>query len=57
MKEDHRSNRRNFCSCKKKSLKKIQACTRFEPLTSAILVQRAVQRSYQLRGDDEVMNI
>ena len=53
MKEDHRSNRRNFCSCKKESLKKIQACTRFEPLTSAILVQR----SYQLRGDDEVMNI
>ena len=53
MKEDHRSNRRNFCSCKKESLKKIQACTGFEPLTSAILVQR----SYQLRGDEEVMNI
>ena len=50
MKEDHRSNRRNFCSCKKESLKK---STGFEPLTSAILVQH----SYQLRGDEEVMNI
>ena len=45
MKEDQRSNRRNFCSCGKESLKKNQACTGFEPLTSAILVQR----SYQFR--------
>ena len=26
MKEDHRSYRRNFCSCEKKAWKKIQAC-------------------------------
>ena len=30
-----------FTVAKKMSLKKIQACTRFEPLTSAILVQRS----------------
>ena len=36
MKEDHHSYRRNFGSCE---LKKIQACTRFEPLTFAIPVQ------------------
>ena len=34
MKIDHRSCRRNFCSCEKKARKKIQACMGFEPLTS-----------------------
>ena len=54
MKEDHRSNRRKCKSCGKESLKKKnQACTGFEPLTSAILVQR----SYPPEDDDEVMNI
>ena len=38
MKEDHRSYRRNFCSCEREPEKKIQACTGFEPLTSAIPV-------------------
>ena len=38
MREYHRSYRRNFCSCEKKAWKKIQACTGFEPLTSAIPV-------------------
>ena len=45
MKEDHRSYRRNFCSCEKKDWKKKnQFCTGFEPLPSEI----PVQRSYQL---------
>ena len=42
MKEDQRSYRHNFCSCKKKTWKKIQACTGFEPLTSAKPVQRSI---------------
>ena len=29
MKEDHRSYKRNFCSCEKKAWKKIQACNLF----------------------------
>ena len=41
MNEGHRSYTRNFCSCEKKSLKKIQAFTGFESLTSAIPVQRS----------------
>ena len=43
---DHRSYRRNFCSCEKKAWK-IQACTGFEPLTSAMPVQRSNQLSWQ----------
>ena len=41
LKEDHDSYIRNLCSCEKKAWKKIQACTGFEPLTSAIPVQRS----------------
>ena len=41
LKEDHRSCIRNLCSWEKKACKEIQACTGFEPLTSAILVQRS----------------
>ena len=41
VKVDHRSYRRNFCSCETKAWKKIQACTGFEPLTSTIPVQRS----------------
>ena len=41
MKDDHRSYIHNFYSWEKESLKKIPACTGFEPLTSAILVQRS----------------
>ena len=37
-KEDHRSDRRNICSCEKKP-EKIQACTGFEPLTCSTPVQ------------------
>ena len=40
MREEHRSYIRNFCSCERKP-EKIQACTGFEPLTSAIPVQRS----------------
>ena len=40
MREEHRSYLRNFCSCETKP-EKIQACTGFEPLTSAIPVQRS----------------
>ena len=40
-KEDHRSNIRNLCSLEKKARKKNQACTGFEPLTSAIPVRRS----------------
>ena len=40
MREEHRSYIRNFCSCETKP-EKIQACTGFEPLTSAIPVQRS----------------
>ena len=42
MKEDQRSYRHNFCSCTKKTWKKIQACMGFEPLTSAKPVQRSI---------------
>ena len=38
MKGDHRSYERNFAVVKRKP-EKIQACTGFEPLTSAIPVQ------------------
>ena len=41
LKEDHRSYIRNLSSCEKKALKKNQACTGFEPLTSAIPVKRS----------------
>ena len=41
LKEDHRSYIPNLCSCEKKSLKRIQACTGFEPLSSAIPLQRS----------------
>ena len=44
MKEDHGSYKRNFLQLQKESLKKIEACTGFEPTISAI----PVQRSYQL---------
>ena len=37
MKEGHGK----FCSCEEKARKKIQACMGFEPLTSAMLVQRS----------------
>ena len=41
LKEGHCSCKRNLCmQLRKESLKKIQACTGFEPLTSAIPVQR-----------------
>ena len=40
MKEDHRSYRGNFCNWEKKAWK-IQACRGFEPLTSALPVQRS----------------
>ena len=41
VRENHRSYLRNFCCCEKKAWKtKIQACTGFEPLTSAVQVQR-----------------
>ena len=40
MNEDHRSYIRNFCSYEER-LQKIQACTGFEPFTSAIPVQRS----------------
>ena len=39
---------------RKESLKKIQACTGFEPLTSAILVQRSFQMSYQANWEQIV---
>ena len=42
LKEDHRSCIRNLCICEKKAWKKIQACTGFEPLTSAIPVGSAL---------------
>ena len=46
MKEDHRSYTHNFCSCeKKKKPEKIQACTGFESLTSAIPVPAALYKS------------
>ena len=62
---------RNFCSCVKKAWKKPQACTGFEPLTSAIPVQRSTNSANKPTGsrslnwflinpwkdDDEVMNI
>ena len=71
MNEDHRSWIRNFCSCEKKAWKKNQACTGFEPLTSAIPVQRSTNSANKPTGsrslnwflinpwkdDDEVMNI
>ena len=41
MKVDHRSYTHNFCSGERKAGKKNQACTGFEPLTSAIPVQRS----------------
>ena len=40
MKEDHRSYRGNVCNWEKKAWK-IQACRGFEPLTSALPVQRS----------------
>ena len=39
---------------RKESLKKIQACTGFEPLTSAIPVQRSYQLSYQANWEQIV---
>ena len=49
MKEDHRSYRHNFCSCKKKAWEKIQACTGFKPLTFATLVQHStIERTLDL---------
>ena len=45
MKEDHRSYTHNFCSCEKKKPEKIQACTGFESLTSAIPVPAALYKS------------
>ena len=48
MKDDHRSYIRNFCSCEKKALKKIQAFTGIEPLTSAIPVQLTIKLTSQL---------
>ena len=47
-KVDHRSYRRNFLQLQKERLKKIQPCTGFEPLTSAIPVQRSYKLSYKL---------
>ena len=41
LKEDHRGCIRNLCRLRKESLKKIQACTGFEPFTSAKPVQRS----------------
>ena len=49
MKEDHRSNGRNFCSCEKKA-EKIQACTRFQPLTTAIPMQRSTNSANKQTG-------
>ena len=66
MNVDHRSCRRNLCSCEKKAWKKkIQACTGIKPLTSAIPVQRSTnyKKVVELvllnlwKDDDEVMNI
>ena len=45
MKVDHRSYRMQLLQLQKESLKKIQACMGFEPLTSGILVQRSYQLS------------
>ena len=45
MKVGHRSYRMQLLQLQKESLKKIQACMGFEPLTSVI----PVQHSYQLR--------
>ena len=41
MKDDHRNYRRNFGVAKRKP-EKVQACTGFEPLTSAIPMQRSI---------------
>ena len=41
MKDDHRSYIHKLLQLGKESLKKIPACTGFEPLISAILVQRS----------------
>ena len=41
MKEDHRSYRRNFLQLRTET--QIQACTGFEPLISAIPVQRSTK--------------
>ena len=54
MKEDHRSYRRNFCSCQKKAWKKSQACKGFEPLTSAIPVQHSYQLSLQAKWEQVI---
>ena len=48
-KVDHCSYRRNFLQLQKERLKKIQACTGFEPLTSVI----PVQHSYKLQANWE----
>ena len=55
MKEDHRSYRRNFCSSEKKAWN--QACTGFEPLTSAIAVQRPTNWANKPTGSsiDEII--
>ena len=50
LKEDHRSYICNLCSYEKKAWKKNQACTGFEPLTSAITVPQAFfSLPYKLR--------
>ena len=42
VKEDHHSNGRNFIfAVAKRKPEKIQACTRFQPLTTAIPMQRS----------------
>ena len=70
MKEDHRSYRRNFCSCQKKAWKN-SGLHGFEPLASAIPVQRSTNQLTSMTGsrslnwfvlnqrkdDDEVTNI
>ena len=54
-KEDHRSYRRNFCSCEKKAWKKIQVWTGFEPLTSAIPVQHSTNWTNKPTGSRSVI--
>ena len=48
MKEDHRSYLTQLLQLRKEILKKIQACTRFEPLAFAIPVQRSTNSARAL---------
>ena len=54
MKDDNRSYRRNFCAVAKRKTEKIEACTGFEPLTSAIPVQRSYKFSQQANWEQVV---